>query len=203
MEYSSSDAHSLALIDQEIGSHEFSPTGYIIVRQVVYATGDFDYKDQIVFSPESLHAGAAALAVRTPVIVDSGMVRAGLLPIMVQTFVNPLYCATEANTRPQVGKSASAWGLETLAKLYPEGIFVIGQDPMALAILLDLMESGEVKPALIVATPPVLLAENTVKERLGKTTGPYIYTKGAKGGPVVAATIISSLLQLAWRVYRS
>ncbi|WP_338038289.1 precorrin-8X methylmutase [Neosynechococcus sphagnicola] len=153
MEWHISDAQSLAIIDQEIGDHTFSPAEYEIVRCVVYATADFEYKSLIRFSEQALQSGAAALAARTTIIVDVPMVHAGILPLLEQTFVNPVYCATEIATRPQRGKTQASWGLETLARHYPEAIFVIGQAQTALFSLLNMIEAEEVKPTLVIATP--------------------------------------------------
>jgi len=35
---------SFALIDQEIGEHNFSPAEYAIVRRVIHSTADFEFK---------------------------------------------------------------------------------------------------------------------------------------------------------------
>ena len=59
MEWHVSDAQSLGLIDNEIGDHGFSAAEYEIVRRVIYATADFEYKSLISFSDQALQAGAA------------------------------------------------------------------------------------------------------------------------------------------------
>ena len=44
-------AQSFAVIDREIGVHNFSPPEYAIVRRVIHSTADFEFKDLIRFSP--------------------------------------------------------------------------------------------------------------------------------------------------------
>ena len=61
MEWHVTDAQSLRIIDQEIGNHTFSPSEYEIVRRVIYATADFEYRSLIHFSDQALQSGAAAL----------------------------------------------------------------------------------------------------------------------------------------------
>jgi len=56
MEWHITDAQSLAIIDHEIGEHSFSPAEYEIVRRVIHATADFDYKALVRFSSEALKA---------------------------------------------------------------------------------------------------------------------------------------------------
>ncbi|MDX2271852.1 MAG: precorrin-8X methylmutase [Cyanobacteriota bacterium] len=201
MEWHVSDAESLRIIDQEIGKHELSPAEYEVVRRVIYATADFEYLKLIRFSNEALQAGAAALAARTTIVVDEPMVQVGIAMAIQNTFSNPIYCATEAVTRPQRDKTRSAWGLETLAQRYPEGIFVIGQSQTALSSLVRLIREREVAPALVIAAPAGFVDVVAAKQDLADSMIPHIRTDGRKGGPTVATAILDSILDLSWQAY--
>ncbi|WP_016949207.1 precorrin-8X methylmutase [Anabaena sp. PCC 7108] len=201
MEWHVTDAQSLAIIDSEIGDHVFSPAEYEIVRRVIYATSDFEYKSLIRFSEHALQSGAAALAARTTIVVDVPMVQVGIAYDIQNTFANPVYCSMEALTRPQKEKTRAAWGIETLAKRYPEGIFVVGQAQTALTALVELIETEEIRPALIIATPVGFVNVDTVKERLQESLVPYITIDSRKGNAVVASAIVDGLVDLAWQAY--
>jgi precorrin-8X/cobalt-precorrin-8 methylmutase len=201
MEWHFTDAQSLAIIDQEIGSHTFSAAEYEIVRRVIYDTADFEYKSLIAFSERSLQAGAAALASRTTIVVDVPMVQVGIVPQIQGTFANPVYCGMETITRPQKEKTQTAWGLQTLAKRYPEAIFVIGQSQTALTALAELIEAQEVRPALVVGTPAGFVGADVAKARLKDSLIPNICINGHKGSSVVAVAIINGLVDLAWQAY--
>ena len=201
MEWHSSDAQSLTIIDREIGAHVFSPAEYEIVRRVIYATADFEYKSLIRFSERALHAGAAALAARTPIVVDTPMVKVGISQSIQNTFANPVYCGVEALTRPQKSKTIAAWGMESLAKRYMEGIFIIGQAQTALNTIINLIEAEEIKPALVIATPAGFLNLATAKESLKNSVIPHITLESDKGNAVVAAAIVDGLVDLAWQAY--
>lgn len=201
MEWHVTDAQSLAIIDSEIGDHVFSPAEYEIVRRVIYATSDFEYKSLIRFSEHALQAGAAALAARTTIVVDVPMVQVGISYDIQNTFANPVYCSMEALTRPQKERTRAAWGIQTLAKRYPEGIFVVGQAQTALTALVDLIEAEEIRPALIIATPAGFMNVNDDKERLQDSLVPYITIDSRKGNAVVAAAIVDGLVDLAWQAY--
>ncbi len=201
MDWHLTDAQSLAIIDREVNRHELSPAEYEIVRQVIYSTGDFDYLSLVRFSSESLARGAAALAAQTSIVVDAPAIQTAIAPLLQKTFGNPVYCATTAITRPQNPKTQAAWGLETLAKSHPEAIFVIGQEQTALTSLAELSERKVIQPALTIATPPVFV-EQDMKEWLQNSSLTRIYIDGRKGGAVVAATILSSLVKLAWQAYQ-
>jgi precorrin-8X/cobalt-precorrin-8 methylmutase len=201
MEWHATDAQSLAIIDHEIGEHIFSPAEYEIVRRVVYATADFEYKSLIRFSEAALQSGAAALAARSTIVVDVPMVQVGITTNIQNTFANPVYCSMEALTRPQKEKTRAAWGIETLARRYPEGVFVVGQAQTALNALVELIEAEEIRPALIVATPSGFIDVESAKERLADSLIPHIRIVGRKGSAVVAAAIVNGLVDLAWQAY--
>lgn len=201
MEWHVTDAQSLRIIDQEVGQHTFSPSEYAIVRRVIYATADFEYKSLIHFSDQALQSGAAALAARTTIIVDEPMVQVGITPGIQATFANPVYCSMDALTRPQKDKSRAAWGIETLAQRYPEGIFVIGSSQAALEALVNLIETDKVRPALVLGTPAGLLDVAPLKARLQDSLIPHIRIHGRKGSAVVAAAILNGLVELAWQAY--
>ncbi|MDZ8051671.1 MAG: precorrin-8X methylmutase [Aulosira sp. ZfuVER01] len=201
MEWHVTDAQSLAIIDSEIGDHVFSPAEYEIVRRVIYATADFEYKSSIRFSEHALQAGAAALAARSTIVVDVPLVQVGISYDIQNTFANPIYCSLETPTRPQKEKTRAAWGIETLAKRYPEGIFVVGQAQTALTELVDLIEAEEIRPALVIATPVGFVDVDVAKERLRDSLIPHITIDSRKGNAVVAAAIVDGLVDLAWQAY--
>lgn len=201
MEWHITDAQSLAIIDQEIGDHVFSPAEYEIVRRIIYDTADFEYKNLMTFSERSLQSGAAALAARTTIVVDVPMVQVGIVPHIQDTFANPVYCGMETITRPQKEKTQTAWGLQTLAKRYPEAIFVIGQSQTALTALVELIEAEEVRPALVIGTPSGFVGADVAKARLKDSLIPHICINGRKGSSVVAVAIMNGLVDLAWQAY--
>lgn len=201
MEWHATDAQSLAIIDREIDTHAFSAAEYEIVRRVIYATADFEYQHLIRFSDRALQAGAAALAARTTIVVDVPMVQVGITPQIQDTFANPVYCSLETLTRPQKEKTRSAWGIDTLARRYPEGIFVVGQSQTALTALIELIEAEEIRPALVIGTPSGFVEVDVAKSRLQDSLIPHIQIEGRKGSAVVAAAIVNGLVDLAWQAY--
>ncbi len=202
MEWHITDAQSLALIDRELGDRgDRSPAEYEMVRRVIYATADFDYASCLSFSERSLSAGAAALAARTTVIVDVPMVQVGIAPAIQATFANPVFCATEAIVRPQQALTKAAWGIQTLARRYPEAIFLVGESQTALLALIELIEAEEINPALVIATPAGFVEVDTTKARLRDAQVSHICVEGRKGSPIVAIAAMGGLVDLAWQAY--
>lgn len=201
MEWNLNNACSLAFIDREIGKPKVAPAEYEIWRRVILATADFEYQSLLYFSEQALALGAAALAVRSTIVVDVPMLQVGILPNLHATFANPVYCASETITRPQKDKNPTDWGMHTLAHRYPQGIFIVGQSPTALTTLVELIESAAIKPALVIATPADLIDIDVAKQRLQDSQIPHISVAGGKGSAVVAAAIANGLIDLAWQAY--
>lgn len=201
MEWHVTDAQSLRAIDREIGNHSFSPSEYELVRRTIHATADFEYVSLVRFSEHALTSGAAALAARTTIIVDVPIVQVGIAPFVQETFVNPVYCSMDALTRPQKGKSRTAWGIETLAQRYPEGIFLVGDSQTALESLVTLIEADKIRPALVIATPAGFLNVEGLKARLRNSLIPHIRLEGRKGNPVLTVALMNGLIDLAWQAY--
>lgn len=202
MEWQLTDAQNLALIDRKIGDYGFSPAQYEIVRQVIYATGDVEYKSLIQFSDRAVPAGAAALAACSTIIVDAPMVQVGITSHIQKTFANPVYCSVDAHNWSQKDQSTStAWEIETLARRYPEAIFVVSQGQAALTALLELIEGEEIRPALVIGTPAGFIDVDVAKQRLNDSNVPHIRIDGRKGSAVVATAIINALVELAWQAY--
>ncbi|MDE3226404.1 MAG: precorrin-8X methylmutase, partial [Nitrospirota bacterium] len=52
---------SFAIIDREAGSHDFAPAEWEVVRRVIHATADFEFKTLMRFHADAIRAGVAAL----------------------------------------------------------------------------------------------------------------------------------------------
>ena len=192
MELTTTDANSLLAIDHEIGKHNFSPAIYEIIRRVIYETADFDYVSHLHLSDRALSAGAAALAARSAIVVDVPFIQAAIAHRVQQTFANPVYYRLESHR---------SYGLATLAKRYPEAIFIIGREQTALATFLNLIKQDEIQPAFAIITPPKFIHVDSVEKQLEVLATPHIRVTGRKGSASVAVGIANGLIDLAWQVY--
>lgn len=199
------DASSLATIDRQIGeiseiNNNITPAQYEIIRQVVYCTADFEYQSLLKFSQGALAKGAAALTAVTPLIVDVPEIQVSIVPKLQKTFANPVYCCATTSTSGNVAKdrSKASQGLEILGRKYPQSMFIIGQDQTSLLTMIDLLKNKVIDPSLTVVTPPMFIDLET-KQKLKNFDIPLIFIDGQKGGANIAATVINSLIRLAWR----
>lgn len=191
---------SFAVIDREIGEHNFSPQEYAILRRVIHSTADFEFKHLIRFSPDAIEAGISAIRRRVPIVTDVGMVKQGVAGLLSQTFGNPLISAVEMAETALPGKTRTETGLLECWRQYPEAIFAIGNAPTALLALCTEITTATVKPALVIGVPVGFISVVESKTALASTPVPQIRVEGRKGGSPVAAAILNALIVLASEV---
>ena len=189
---------SFAVIDREIGKHNFSPDEYAIVQRVIHSTADFEFKQLIRFSPRAIDAGIEALRRRVTIVTDVGMVKQGSLNLVAQTFGNPMISAVEQAAVALPGRTRTETGLIQCWQEFPEALFVIGNAPTALLALCNELSTASMSPALVIGAPVGFISVLESKAALAHTPVNQIRVEGRKGGSPVAAAILNALIVLAW-----
>lgn len=189
---------SFAVIDQEIGEHNFSPAEYAIVRRVIHSTADFEFAQLMRFTPGAIEGGIAAIRRCVPIVTDVGMVKQGVAGMVAKTFGNPLIAAVERVPVALPGKTRTETGLLQCWREFPNAIFAIGNAPTALLALSTELHLAQIKPALVIGAPVGFISVVESKAALANTQVPQIRVEGRKGGSPVAAAILNALIVLAW-----
>ena len=191
---------SFAIIDREIGTHNFNSAEYSIVRRVIHSTADFEFASLMYFSLGAIEGAIAAIRNGAPIIVDVGMIKSGVASILAQTFANPLICAIEqAPAVPPLGKTRTETGLMQAIAHFPDGIIAIGNAPTALLALCSHLEKSPTPtPALVIGVPVGFVSVVESKMALSRLSVPQIRIEGRKGGSPAAAAILNALIMLAW-----
>lgn len=188
-------AQSFAIIDAEIGPHDFDSKEYRVIQRVIHSTADFEFKHLVRFEHGAMASGLAALGGNVPVIVDVQMVRVAVAGLLASLGC-PLLCALDEPVEVAPGQTRTEAGLLALIYRYPEAIYVIGNAPTALLALVDAVSRGEASPALIIGVPVGFVQVVQAKQALAQTRVPQIRTEGRKGGSPVAAAIVNALVTL-------
>lgn len=196
---------SFAVIDREAGPHAFSPAEWQVVRRIIHATADFEFKDLVRFQGDAVRAGIAALRRGCPVLVDVKMIAAGLnedrlaaYGCKVWSFISDddVIAAARANN--------STRAIEAMRKAHQRGlldgaIVAIGNAPTALLEIARLVGAGAA-PALVIAVPVGFVSAAESKDAALALATPVIATCGRKGGSPIAVAILHALLLLSTAV---
>lgn len=192
------EARSFAIITEELGERSFAPLCEPIVKRVIHATADFDYADQLVFTPGVVEHAHELLKNGACIVTDTKMAMAGInkaacakLGVEVFNFISDEDVAATAREQ---GTTRSAVAMDKAARLGRPTIFAVGNAPTALIRLCELMEQGKLVPGLIIGVPVGFVNVVQSKEMILSADVPAIVARGRKGGSNVAAAIVNALL---------
>lgn len=170
-----------------------------VAMRIVHACGMPDVVADLAFSPRAAEIGRAALAAVAPILCDARMVAAGILAGRLPA-AYPIHIATDqleaAGLAGRSGQTRSAAGMEILARHHDGAIVVIGNAPTALFRLLELVEDGATRPALVLGFPVgfVGAAESKAALAANDLGLPFITLHGRRGGSAMAAAALNALI---------
>ena len=192
------EKRSFAIITEELGGRTFPESVAEVVKRVIHTSADFDYADNLCFSPDAVEQAKAALEAGATIVTDTNMALAGISKPTLAKLGGKAVClmadedvAREARTR---GVTRATVSMEHAAKLDGPLIFAIGNAPTALIRLHELIGEGAVSPALVIGVPVGFVNVVESKELFLGGDTPYIIARGRKGGSNVAAAIVNALL---------
>ncbi len=192
------ETRSFEIIKELLGDRRLDPQNELVIKRVIHTTADFDYADNLVFSPGAVAQGIAVLRAGCHIVTDTSMAMAGINKTVLGRLGGQVHCfiadpdvAQEAKER---GVTRSTVSMERAARLEQPCIFAIGNAPTALIALHELMTAGKVKPALIIGVPVGFVNVVESKELILGDDVPFIVARGRKGGSNVAAAICNALL---------
>ena len=192
------EKRSFAIITEELGGRTFPESVAEVVKRVIHTSADFDYADNLCFSPDAVEQAKAALEAGATIVTDTNMALAGISKPTLAKLGGKAVClmADEAVVREakERGVTRATVSMEHAAKLDGPLIFAIGNAPTALIRLHELIEEGAVSPALVIGVPVGFVNVVESKELFLGGDTPYIIARGRKGGSNVAAAIVNALL---------
>ena len=192
------EKRSFEIITELLGERKLDPENELVIKRVIHTSADFDYADNLVFSPHAVQKGIEALRSGCDIVTDTQMAKAGINKTIlgklggeVHCFMSDLDVAAEAKER---GITRAIVSMERAAKLSKPCIFAIGNAPTALISLREQIQARTLHPALIVGVPVGFVNVVESKELILDSEVPHIVARGRKGGSNVAAAICNALL---------
>lgn len=192
------EKRSFEIITELLGDRRLDPENELVIKRVIHTSADFDYADNLVFSPHAVSKGIEALRAGCDIVTDTQMAKAGINKTILGSLGGEVHCfmsdpdvAQEAKER---GVTRAIVSMERAASLPKPCIYAIGNAPTALISLYEQIKAGKVKPALIIGVPVGFVNVVESKELILGTDLPYIVARGRKGGSNVAAAICNALL---------
>lgn len=191
-------AQSFAAVRREANLDRFDADMEAIAVRLIHACGMVELADRLVFSEAAAAAGRTALTDGRPLLCDCEMVGAGItrkfLPAGNEVVVS-LNVPGVPDRAKAIGNTRSAAAVELWVEHLEGAVVAIGNAPTALFHLLELLDDGAPRPALILAFPVGFVGAAESKAELVKNPREcdFITLKGRQGGSALASAAVNAL----------
>ncbi|MEM1234090.1 MAG: precorrin-8X methylmutase [Pseudomonadota bacterium] len=191
-------AQSFATVRGEARLDRFGPGMELMAVRLIHACGMVDVADRLAFSAGAFEAGAEALAAGAPILCDAEMVAAGIirrsLPAANEVFVT-LSDPSVPGLARDLATTRSAAAVELWAPHISGAVVAIGNAPTALFRLLEKLDSGWPRPAVILGFPVgfVGAAESKAELAANPRGAEFVALRGRRGGSALAAAAVNAL----------
>lgn len=189
---------SFATVRQEARLDRFGPGMEALAIRLIHACGMVEVADRLAFSSGAYAAGHAALQAGAPIFCDCEMVGAGIirryLPQdneVIVTLNDPRVPGIAAG----IGNTRSAAAVELWAERLEGAVVAIGNAPTALFHLLELLDEGAPRPALILGFPVGFVGAAESKAELADNPRgcDFVALRGRRGGSAMASAAVNAL----------
>ena len=194
------EKRSMEIITSELNGRTWPEPQFSIVKRCIHTSADFDYADNLKFSKDAENIGVQALRNGAHIVTDTKMAAAGINKNKLKEYGGEVHCFISDDDVVKAAKERGCTraticmekGAE-IAKDHPV-IFAIGNAPTALVRLAEMIDAGELKPALIIGAPVGFVNVVESKELIMERDVPYIVPAGRKGGSNIAATLCNAMM---------
>jgi len=168
------------------------------VVRMIHACGMTDLPGDVAWSDGAGLAGRSALAAGAPVLCDSVMVADGITRSRLPAG-NAVLCTLRDPSVPglaaRLATTRSAAAVDLWRDQLDGAVVAIGNAPTALYRLLELLEAGAPRPALIIGIPVGFVGAAESKQALASRAGgvPYLTVHGRRGGSAITAAAVNAL----------
>jgi precorrin-8X/cobalt-precorrin-8 methylmutase len=191
-------AQSFATVRSEARLTRFAPAMQPVITRLIHACGMVEIADRLVFSEDAAAAGHTALQAGAPILCDCEMVGAGIIRRYLPA-ANDVIVTLNDNEVPSrakdIGNTRSAAAVELWEQHIEGAVVAVGNAPTALFHLLELLDAGWPKPAVILGFPVGFVGAAESKAELA--TNPrgcdYIALRGRRGGSAMASAAVNAL----------
>lgn len=172
-----------------------------VVQRVIHATADFDFRSSLLFHPDAISTGIAAIKAGKDILTDIEMIRTGITKRWLEPFGGRVICNINdedvVKLSKESGRTRADIAVEkVLTQKNNIGIVAIGNAPTALLRTIEICASLSDRP-LVVGVPVGFVKAVESKTLLASQQFPFITNIGRKGGTPVAVAIVNALLKMA------
>ncbi len=192
------EKRSMEIITSELNGRTWPEPQFSIVKRCIHTSADFDYADNLRFSPDAEKIGVRLVRNGCNIVTDTKMAFSGINKNRLESYGGKAYCFISDDDviekAKERGCTRATMAMEKAAELEGPTIFAIGNAPTALIEIDRLIKEGKMRPALVIGAPVGFVNVVESKEIIMGSGVPYIVPVGRKGGSNIAATICNAML---------
>lgn len=169
-----------------------------VAVRLIHACGMTDIVPDLAASLDAVKVGRDAIAAGAKIFCDSQMVANGITRKRLPAS-NEIICTLNHPEVPEMAQrlnnTRSAAALELWQPQMEGAVVTIGNAPTALFHLLELLDRGAPKPALILGFPVGFVGATESKVELATNSRgvPFMTLHGRRGGSAIAAAAVNAL----------
>ncbi|MDQ6962584.1 MAG: precorrin-8X methylmutase [Mariprofundaceae bacterium] len=195
---------SFQIVDQEVGSHDYTQSEWQVVRRMIHATADFEFNGLTAFHTDAINAGVQAILAGTAIVADVEMICVGLSkPRLTHFGVQTHQFISDEDVIAVAKAENTTRAVQAMRKAQKKGllegaIIAVGNAPTALLEVVRMIHEEGLKPALIVGMPVGFVSAKESKDEVALLENvPWIISRGRKGGSTLVVAAIHAMLALA------
>jgi precorrin-8X/cobalt-precorrin-8 methylmutase len=191
-------AKSFATVREEARLERFDAGMAALATRLIHACGMVDVADRLAFSKEAYLAGHRALQQGAPILCDCEMAGAGIirryLPAANEVIVT-LNDPSVPELAHHLGTTRSAAAVDLWRDRIEGAVVAIGNAPTALFHLLERLDQGWPRPAVILGFPVGFVgAAESKAELAGHPRGcEFVALRGRRGGSAMVSAAVNAL----------
>ena len=189
---------SFAIIRSEVNLDNLQPDLATVIVRLIHTCGMTDIVADIAATDNAVAVGRAALTAGKPILCDTQMVASGITKKRLPAN-NPIICTLNYPEVPdiakQIGNTRTAAALDLWVPHLEQAVIAIGNAPTALFRLLEMLDTGIPKPAVILGFPVGFVGAAESKAALAANTHnvPFFTLHGRRGGSAIATAAVNAL----------
>jgi precorrin-8X/cobalt-precorrin-8 methylmutase len=188
---------SFAMIRAESDLARFTPDEETVAVRIIHACGIVEAAADIAFSPGAVLAGREALEAGAPILCDAKMVANGITKARLPAR-NEIVCTLDDPSVPalaeRIGNTRTAAAMELWRDRLGGSVVAIGNAPTALFRLLEMLDEGAPRPALVIGMPVGFVGAAESKDALAADGRvPWMIVRGRKGGSAMTVAAVNSV----------
>ena len=197
---------SMTVIAEELGARGITlpSENAAVVMRCIHASADFDYAENLRFTPGAVQKAVEALRHGAEIVTDTNMALAGVSRPGLTRLGGAAYCfmaePSIAAAAKERGTTRAVAAVDYAAAHHPKAILAVGNAPTALLRIAEKIEAG-LRPTLVIAAPVGFVNVTEAKERVYHVCEEYgvpaVAAMGRKGGSSIAAAVCNALIYTA------